>query len=206
MHRHSGAFGAVLDVYTEVVTMDADLSSCRRLLRLSVAGVQGRIAIMFGLSSSGAGALPDRFRALRKAPHLTNHVGGGLVPNIRTRSRVNVRGHHAGREDGLVRRAALAQSRSQPTHRGRRLPLGADQHLQRPHRLPLRQRLAHPARRAEPVQYEDQPDQLRLWLAAAERPPVPAQGVRKPKSANRDVPDRRDGLHPAPGRAAGDPG
>ena len=24
MHRHSGAFGAVLDVYTEVVTMDAD--------------------------------------------------------------------------------------------------------------------------------------------------------------------------------------
>ena len=35
----------------------------------------------------------------------------------------------------------------EPADRGQRVPLAADQHRQRPARLPLRQRLARPARR-----------------------------------------------------------
>jgi hypothetical protein len=48
MHRRSGAFGADLDVYTEVVAVDAvRLPSPTNAVS---GGVQGRIAILFGLS------------------------------------------------------------------------------------------------------------------------------------------------------------
>ena len=55
--------------------------------------------------------------------------------------------HHARRDNRLVRRSALALHQLAPAHRGRRVPVAAAEHLQRPGRLPLRQRLAHPARR-----------------------------------------------------------
>ena len=80
MHRHSGAFGAVLDVYTEVVAMDADAVKLPSSAE-AVSGWRARAHSdhVWAVSSGeeigeGAGSLPDRFRGLRKAPHVSNNM------------------------------------------------------------------------------------------------------------------------------------
>ena len=80
MHRHSGAFGAVLDVYTELVAMDADAVKLPSSAE-AVSGWRARAHSdhVWAVSSGeeigkGAGSLPDRFRGLRKAPHVSNNM------------------------------------------------------------------------------------------------------------------------------------
>ena len=90
-----------------------------------------------------------------------------------------------------------------PAHRGQRVSLAADQHLQRPGRLSLRQRLAHPARRAQSAQQQDQPDHLRLRLAAQDRQPVSRSAfLCRWRRRRGRMPERRDGPRAASGRTA----
>jgi hypothetical protein len=143
-----------------------------------VAGVRGRIAIMFGLSSSGAGALPDRFRALRKAPHPTNHVGGGLVPNIRTRSRVNVplSPHQEG--DAASQNQA-PESRKQPWKRSREIDAAPHSAAQRAMRAPWKR-----SQECEPFGSDDAIVDLPNKALAPDRhsePPAPPVGMKRRK-------------------------
>jgi hypothetical protein len=63
MHRHSGAFGAVLDVYTEVVTMDADAVKLPSFAE-AVSGWRARAhsdhvwAVFFEIGGRGLAARP----------------------------------------------------------------------------------------------------------------------------------------------------
>ena len=122
----------------------------------------------------------------------------------RTRDR-RLRRHHHRRKDRLVRRPALALSGCEPAHRGRRVSLAADEHLQRPRRLSLRERVADRARCAQSVQCQDQPDHLRLRIADQDRQSL--QYVfprdRRTHRARGGLPERRHGLRAAPHGAFG---
>ena len=110
--------------------------------------------------------------------------------------------HHARREDRLVRRTELPLSRPAAADRGQRLRLAGDDAAQRPRRLSLGKRLAHPARRLQPDQQPHRPDQLRLRLAAQDRQPVRAV-LSDAEHSGGGVPERRHGPRAASGRAAG---
>lgn len=64
---------------------------------------------------------------------------------------------------------ALALSRLKPSHQTQRVPLSCYQHFHRTRRLSLPQRLAYPARRAQSLQYQGQPDHLYLRIADQDR-------------------------------------
>ena len=76
---------------------------------------------------------------------------------------------HLRQRDWLVRRAEGALFRSASADRGRQRPFAVIPDLQCARRLPVRQRPAGAARRAEPLQREDQPDRILLSVATAGR-------------------------------------
>ncbi len=129
----------------------------------------------------------------------------GLIVNIVSVLLLSGGGrHHARRSDRLVRGAALALYQLAAAHRGWRLPVGTAQRLQRPPRLPLRRRLAHPARRPQSVQHKIGPGRICLRLTAQERQPVRhvLSGKRRADGTGRGLPERRYGLRAASDGAA----